>query len=563
VTLTLKARLPIDRGQEYELYAFSTSRDLLPAGAMARVGKPDPETRTVTFQRVVTLPRKAKQRWAEVGAYFIRVGEYLPMDTELKAMLQVADTESEGKAAQLVAEGFDLTRKDDGGGAVRKFDEAIAAAPSYTLAHLMRGDTCLMLNRPEQAAASYQRVLELTPEDWQTVGPRHALALLEQGNTGSAVQELNNLEKQFKAKKIREIPPQLYLYRARCAAAGGDFAEADLNLARAGRAGLQIPPSTQREINLKRAQAAVQKDPEQPDARLGLARVLGDTSRWEEAAAEIRRALALDPQQPWARLELGQVYQKLGRSDEALAEFEAAYKMDANNLEARLALADAYRSRRRYADALPHYRAVAEKRPTHFHARHYLALMLFQGGQHEEAMQEFLEALKLARGKGTLKNEGFGYPGSAFYLGPKKRMLAGFARPEGRQDYVILDCLDILKSHPDNALAQLNLGRALVALKLPDMALTALEKAAALLPELTDVRYTLALARRDLGQAEEARTLLEAVQKQNPMHPHAHLDLARLYTEKGEMETAQAHVLAHRRYWPDDRDRQPGEQGGA
>jgi Tfp pilus assembly protein PilF len=272
VTLTLKARLPIDRGQKYELYCFSTERDLLPAGAMTVMGKPDADTGVVTYQRVVKLPRKPKQRWTEVGAYFVRVGEFLPLDTELKAMLQVADTDAEVKAAQMVAEGFTLSRKDDGGAAVKKLDEAIAAAPSYTLAYLLRGDTCLSLNRPEQAAASYQKALELTPDDWQTVGPRHALALLEQGNAASAAQELNDLEKQCKDKKIREIPPQIYLYRARCAASAGDFAEADANLAKAGRVGLQIPASTQREINLKRAMAAVKKDPKQPDARLGLAR---------------------------------------------------------------------------------------------------------------------------------------------------------------------------------------------------------------------------------------------------------------------------------------------------
>jgi tetratricopeptide (TPR) repeat protein len=561
VTLTLRARLPIDRGQQYEIYAYSSARDLLPAGAMSRVGKPDLTTRTVTFQRIVTVPRKPKQKWTEVSAYFVRVGEYLPLSTDVKALLQVVDTDPEATAAQLVAAGYALAEKDDGSAAVHKLDEAIAASPTYMLAHLMRGDTCLALNRPEAAAESYQKVLELTPEAWQTVGPRRALALLEQGNTSSAVQELNDLEKQFKAKKIREIPPQIYLYRARCAASEGNFTEADVNLARAGRLGMQIPTTVQREINVKRAQAAVQKDPSQPDARLALARVLTDAERPEEAAVEIRHALSLDSQQPWARLELGQLYEKLGRLDEALAEFEAAHRMDANNLEVRLALAGAYRTRRRYADALPHYRAVVERRPTNFFARLNLALVLYQTGEEAVAKQEFQEALKRARGKGTMRNEGFGYPGSAFYLGPKKRMLAGFSLPEGRQVYTLLDSLDTLRTHPENALARLNLGRALVALKLPDMATVPLEKALAQMPELTEARYALALARRDLGETEEARTLLEAVLKENPMHPHANLDLARLYGGQGDLETAQAHVLAHRRYWPEDRDALAGEEG--
>jgi tetratricopeptide (TPR) repeat protein len=187
--------------------------------------------------------------------------------------------------------------------------------------------------------------------------------------------------------------------------------------------------------------------------------------------------------------------------------------------------------------------------------------MQFQAGQNDEAMQQFMEALKLARGKGTLRNDGIGYPGAAIYLGPKKRMVAGFARPEGREDYLILDSLETLRDHPDNALAHLNLGRALGALHLPDMAIPELEKAAALMPELTEARYGLALARRELGQTDEARALLEQVLKENPMHPHAHLDLARLYTEKGDADAAQAHVLAHRHYWPDDPSSAGGDQG--
>jgi len=563
VTLTLTARLPIDRGQKYELYAFSTSRDLMPAGAMSLVGKPDPETRQTTFRRVVTLPRKPKQKWVEVGAYFLRVGEDLPLETGLKSVLQVADTDAEVKAAQFVAEGYERAQEDDGAAAVKKFDAAIAVAPSYTLAHLMRGDTCLALNRPQEAADAYQKVVEMTPEGWQTVGTRRALALLEQGNTTSAVQELNEFEKQLKEKKVRQVPPQIYLYRARCAAAAGDFAEADLNLAKAGRQGLAIPPPVQREINLKRAQAQAEKDPDQPDTRLGLARVLADANRWEEAAGEIRQALSMDAQQPWARMELGQAYDRLGRAEEALAEFEAAHGMDANNVEVRLALADAYRTRRRYTDALPHYRYVVERRPANLPARLRLALVLFQNEQREEAQEQFLETLKLARGKGSLRNEGFGYPGSAFYLGPKKRLLAGFARAEGRQVYVVLDSLETLKEHPENALAHLNLGRALVALHLSDLALPHLEKAVSRMPDLTEGRYTLALAHRALNQPDAARALFEQVLKENPMHPHANLDLAKLYTASGEMETAQAHVLAHRRYWPEEYDERSDEEGDA
>ena len=81
----------------------------------------------------------------------------------------------------------------------------------------------------------------------------------------------------------------------------------------------------------------------------------------------------------------------------------------------------------------------------------------------------------------------------------------------------------------------------------------ALAKAAALQPELIETKYWAALALRELGRSEEARAHLQALVEANPLHPHAHLELARILTEAGETEQAQAHVLAHGRNWPNER----------
>jgi tetratricopeptide (TPR) repeat protein len=142
---------------------------------------------------------------------------------------------------------------------------------------------------------------------------------------------------------------------------------------------------------------------------------------------------------------------------------------------------------------------------------------------------------------------------TALYFGPKKRLIAGFANDEAAQVYAILNSLDVLKKNAQDGLAWLNIGTALVRLELPDLALDALAKASALQPGLIETNYWAAMAHRQLGRSAEARQELEEVLKANPLHPHAHLELARLLTEAGEMEQAEAHVLAHGRNWPHER----------
>jgi tetratricopeptide (TPR) repeat protein len=172
----------------------------------------------------------------------------------------------------------------------------------------------------------------------------------------------------------------------------------------------------------------------------------------------------------------------------------------------------------------------------------------------DEARNEFAEALRLARGKGDLEQGlqiPFGY--QAIYLGPKKRLIAGFANEMAALDYVLLDSLETLKKSPDDALAWMNIGTSLVRLQFPGLGLDALAKAAALEPALIETKYWAALALRQLGRPQEARSQLQALVEANPLHPHAHLELARILAEAGETEQAQVLVLAHGRNWPQER----------
>jgi tetratricopeptide (TPR) repeat protein len=159
----------------------------------------------------------------------------------------------------------------------------------------------------------------------------------------------------------------------------------------------------------------------------------------------------------------------------------------------------------------------------------------------------------IGRGKGEL-DSGFELPFgliTTLYFSPKRVTVRGFSRREAADDYQLAEALERLQKHPDDALARFNAGTALTRLGQPDLALPALDRAAALQPDLADLHFWRAVALIGLQRTAEARAELEETLKQNPLQRHAHRILARLCLDAGEVEQAQMHLAADRRNWPD------------
>ncbi|MBI3911158.1 MAG: tetratricopeptide repeat protein [Armatimonadetes bacterium] len=550
VRVVLVARLPMERGFRYRAFLTSDKPQLVESSLPLEQQKSANPTDPVVFTREVRLPQKSKDRVCEIGFTLIRNGDTMLTQQETRALLQVVQSDAGRAAAEQVAEGYRLARQGDLDDALRAYSEAQQRAPDYPLSFLLRGDLCLAMNRPAEAAASFERLVTLQPDDFEVARPRYATALLHSGRMEGAALCLAEAE-----KKARPVPPSVYLARARIAAARNDFEEADRNLTRAAL-GMPIPPETTAEINLRRMAAAVEKQPNDPALRLAYARILGGTDRWAQAAEQTRCALDLDPNQPWAHVDLAEIYLHLEQDDLALPCLEYAVKAAPQNLVARQALADVYRRRRRYADALPLYREVVARQPLNLRARHYLALLLYQAGDTDGARRELFEVLNLSRAKGELEDDGLPFGFTALYFGPKRRLVQGFATPEGRADAVILEALETLATQPDYALAWLNLGTALVEAGTPDLAIPALQRASGLDRDLLEARYGLGLAYRMEGRLAEARRELEAVIAAHPLHPHARQELAGVLLRLGEVEQAQQQVLAQARNYPHERPRQ-------
>jgi tetratricopeptide (TPR) repeat protein len=548
VTLTLTARLPVDRNLRYRAYLTSNNPRLIAADQVFKRQAPSREhPNRVIFTRTVKVASQLGEPYAQLGFYLIRNGRTTLVEPETTVLVQAVRAPEERKAAALVDEGYRLAKRGELDAGLGRYSAAREAAPRYFLAHLLYGDLCLKLGRPGDAAAAFRQLVALSPEDWDVARPRYVLALLATGDVAAAAGQMKDAN-----EKTRRVPPQIYLCQARIAALEGRFDDADRSLTRAAQY-VKIPLSVQLEINLRRMQAAVAAAPEDPDVRLAAARVLQDAGRNDEAIGEIQRAIRLAPGDAWAYLDLGTALAAAGRGTEARLPLERCLQLDPKNVEANLLMADLLRNHGDYAEALGRYREVARADRVNLRARHGCALMLLQQGDLAGARGEFHAAIEQGREKGKIDDPGLALPGQSIYFGPKRRLVSGFSAPESAADRVIWTALDTLDRQPRNGLAWMNIGAALVQLGVPAMALDALAKAATLEPSLAEVPFYRGLALRGLGQLAAARETLEGVVRANPLHPEARLALARILVDQGQVDQAQAQILAHCRNYPEQR----------
>jgi tetratricopeptide (TPR) repeat protein len=281
----------------------------------------------------------------------------------------------------------------------------------------------------------------------------------------------------------------------------------------------------------------------------------------EEAEQHARRAQTLRPDEPWPLIELAGLERRQGRPDIAKPALDRALALDPKNSDAHFALGELLLGTGDYAGAREQFRLTTERRPYDFAARHGLGLAELRAGDPAAALEALRAAAVIGRGKGEM-DSGLELPFgliTTLYFGPKRVTVQGFSRREAADDYQLADALERLQRRPDDALAQFNAGTALARLGQPDLALDAINRAAALQPDLADLHFWRAAALIGLHRTDEARGELEETLKQNPLHRHAHRILARLCLDAGEIEQAQAHLAAQRRNWPDQIERVPDD----
>src|SRR5205823_9432574 len=120
----------------------------------------------MVFTRAIKVPVTTAEPYAELGFYLIRNSQTTLVEPETKVLVQVASAPERKASAQRIDEGYRLAKRGELDAAMQRYAAARAADPKYTLAHLFYGDLSLKLDKPAQAVQAFQRLVELSPEDW-------------------------------------------------------------------------------------------------------------------------------------------------------------------------------------------------------------------------------------------------------------------------------------------------------------------------------------------------------------------------------------------------------------
>lgn len=169
----------------------------------------------------------------------------------------------------------------------------------------------------------------------------------------------------------------------------GDRAKAEEHLAKAGAVGLRVPdPLLDGVASLRVGErVAVMRG-----------RVAAQAGRYQDAAQEFRRALAVRPESVEARVDLGSVLVPASDRSGAMEQFREALRLDPSNFTAHFNLGALLADGNSREEARVHLEAAVAGRPDDAEARRLLAKVLRDGGKLPEALAQYRKAVELAPG---------------------------------------------------------------------------------------------------------------------------------------------------------------------
>lgn len=224
-------------------------------------------------------------------------------------------------------------------------------------------------------------------------------------------------------------------------------------------------------------EAALARDPGQPDA-LNLLSVLaaqaGDHAR---ALDLVGQALARDPANPNFLSNRGATLHGLGRDAEAVAAFDAALAGDGSHVAAWTNRGHALARLGRYGEAAESYRRSLILRPDHAPTLYRLACANCAEGRTEEGVRHFRRAIELQPGFAEACND----------LGTALKDLDRVEEAVAAYEHAI-------RIRPELAEAHLNLGTAQKALGRREEALASYARAISLRPDLVEARWSAAVS---------------------------------------------------------------------
>lgn len=139
---------------------------------------------------------------------------------------------------------------------------------------------------------------------------------------------------------------------------------------------------------------ALQRAAQDPMALVGLARLLAEQKRWEEAAIQFAALHKVDRRRPDALLGLGRCLERLDRTEEALATYKKVLHLDPINANALLYRGRLLRQLGRSEEAIETWRRVCLQTPQNADAWHELVFLLATADRDADALAALDEAEK-------------------------------------------------------------------------------------------------------------------------------------------------------------------------
>jgi tetratricopeptide (TPR) repeat protein len=212
--------------------------------------------------------------------------------------------------------------------AVGNLTHALRERPNLAGLNVIVGMDYLKLGSPEKAASYLRHALELDPSSLDAHDAMAVYELTQENVQGAAEQY----------RKVADLDP--------------DKPEA---LFKIGHQYLDLAA--------RLAYRGARLYPKSPWGHRFLGDTLLERGRWDDAAQEYKKALALDPQQSGLHTLLGQCYLHTGKLDEAEGEFHQELQLDSRNERAWLGLANVQLTKGQALDALSSVVAVWQSSP--------------------------------------------------------------------------------------------------------------------------------------------------------------------------------------------------------
>lgn len=299
--------------------------------------------------------------------------------------------------------------------AAASYQRAIKIRPDYAPANLRLGQLYLRLNQPNRAKPLLQHAL--------TAQGLEGAAAFELGKIALAQGELDRAVRWFQqALEAHPAASRIHYPLAMAYRGLGDIDNARHHLEERGDIEPEIPDPLVTELDrllsgararlyhamkavwTKRFDVAAQEfrkivalEPENVSARVSLARSLYMMEDGEGAREQLRAALARQPNHDQANYFMGRLLQEEGSKEAATAHYRVTLESDPAHAGAHFFLANALMGKGEYEPAAPHYARVVELLPQALNARLMEAMALIGMGSpsHKAAQERLQEALAI------------------------------------------------------------------------------------------------------------------------------------------------------------------------